>query len=309
MIFKYMNKDQLSWDEFYKVSKNRPSILNKITEFNRLIAHSKNFFIISGYGAFTPGYLLIISKEFLPSFGLIEKDQLNELKFLIDLLKETILREFDRNSVVFEHGMCACIGGLDRAHIHIMSVPKKTNEKSISKAIDTTLYSRKAGIKYIEFNNYKLQNIHDINHIYEEMKSKKNNKSDFKIVGKLLKKKDIQNLPASKWPLITLEHIKKGGHYVYFQSDFKTASFLTTNNFQTQFGREVVYHNELILNNKFVEMVKKLKIQNQNLNIWQWQHYTFEAKILESIKKNSIGLQKIKKKYKKDYHEFLLEII
>ena len=26
--------------------------------------------------------------------------------------------------------MCACIGGLDRAHIHIMSVPKETDKKT-----------------------------------------------------------------------------------------------------------------------------------------------------------------------------------
>ena len=123
-----MIKDQLSWEEFHKSSKKRSVLPKKIDDFNRLVAHTKNFFVISGYGAFTPGYLLIISKDFLPSFGLVEDDQLNELHFLIKILKETITQETNRNTVVFEHGMCACIGGLDRAHIHIMSVPKKTNK-------------------------------------------------------------------------------------------------------------------------------------------------------------------------------------
>ena len=304
-----MKKDQLSWDEFYKESKNRNSIPQSINEFNRLVAHTKNFFIISGYGAFTPGYLLIISKEFLPSFGLIEKAQLNELYFLIKIVKESINLELNRNSVVFEHGMCACIGGLDRAHIHIMSVPKETNEKCISEAIDLTLYNRKVGIEYIEYNNYKLQNLHDINHIYEELKSKKEKNDDFKIVGKLLTKKDIQNLPINMWPMITLDHIKKGGHYVYFKSDFEKASFLTTNNFETQFGREVVYHNEMILNDEFKKKDEKLKIKNQNLNIWQWQHYTFEKEILESMRKAKSGLNNLKGKYEKDYIFFELEII
>ena len=63
-----LNKDQLSWNEFYKESKDRSSIPKKINEFNRLVAHTKNFFVISGYGAFTPGYLLIISKDFIPSY-------------------------------------------------------------------------------------------------------------------------------------------------------------------------------------------------------------------------------------------------
>jgi len=304
-----MKKDQLSWEEFYNESQNRYSLPKKINEFNRLVAHTKNFFIISGYGAFTPGYLLIISKDFLPSFGLVEGDQLNELNFIIKLLKETITQEINRNSVVFEHGMCACIGGLDRAHIHVMSIPKKTNKKNIEEAINLTLYNRKAGIEYIEYNNYKLQNIHDISHIYEDLISKKNKNKEFKIVGKLFKIKDIKNLKVKNWPSITLNHIKKGGHYVYFKSDFEGSSFLTTNNFETQFGREVVYQNELILNNQFKREVEDLENKNQNLSVWRWQHYTFEKDILHSMKIAKTGLEKLKETYQKDYSEFELKII
>lgn len=304
-----MNKDQLSWDEFYNESKDRASLPNKINEFNRLVAHTKNFFIISGYGAFTPGYLLIISKDFMPSFGFVEENQLSELNFVIKLVKETINQELNRNSVVFEHGMCACIGGLDRAHIHIMSIPNETTEKTMLEAIDLTLYNRKAGIEYIEYNNYKLQNLHDINHIYEDLVLKEEKNEEFKIVGKLLKKNDIQNLPVQNWPLITLDHIKKGGHYVYFKSDFEIASFLTTNNFETQFGREVVYQNELILNNEFKAKVKKLEDKNQNLHVWRWQHYTFEEDILKSMETAKTGLTKLKDKYQKNFNEFELKII
>ena len=304
-----MKKDQLSWEEFYKESHKRSSLPKKVNEFNRLVAHTKNFFIISGYGAFTPGYLLIISKDFLPSFGLVENDQLNELNFTIKILKETIAQEIKRTSVVFEHGMCACIGGLDRAHIHIMSVPNKTNQKTMKDAIDKTLYNRKSGIEYIEYNNYKLQNFHDINHIYEDLVSKKVNNKEFKIVGKLFKIKDIKNLDFKKWPSITLNHIKKGGHYVYFKSDFDVTSFLTSSNFETQFGREVVYQNELILNNKFKKKIKELKNINQNLNVWQWQHYTFENEILESMKIAKTGITKLKNKYVNEYNEFELKVI
>ena len=304
-----MKKDQLSWEEFYKESQSRSLLPKKISEFNRLVAHTKNFFVISGYGAFTPGYLLIISKDFLPSFGLIKDEQLNELNFIIKLLKETIDLEINRNSVVFEHGMCACIGGLDRAHIHIMSIPNKTNKKNIEDAINLTLYNRKAGIEYIEYNNYKLQNIHDISHIYEDLVSKKEKNKEFKIVGKLFKIKDIKNLTVKNWPSITLNHIKKGGHYVYFKSDFDESSFLTTNNFETQFGREVVYQNELILNNEFKKKVSEFKKNNKNLNVWQWQHYTFEKDILDSMKIAKTGISKLKNKYVNEYNEFELKII
>jgi len=304
-----LKKDQLSWEEFYNGSKDRTSLPKKIDEFNRLVAHTKNFFIISGYGAFTPGYLLIISKDFMPSFGFIKDNQLSELNFVIKLVKETINQELTRNSVVFEHGMCACIGGLDRAHTHIMSIPNETTEKTMLEAINLTLYNRKAGIEYIEYNNYKLQNLHDINHIYEDLISKKEKSDEFKIVGKLLKKKDIQNLPTKSWPKVTLNHINKGGHYVYFKSDFENAACLTTNNFETQFGREVVYQNELILNNEFKKKIEKLSSKNESLNVWQWQHYTFEKDVLNYMKIAKTGMTKLKDKYSNEYNEFELKII
>ena len=116
--------DQLSWEQFRIHSKKAKRPLNKVSEFNRLIAHSKNFFLISGYGAFTDGYILVISKDFIPSYGLINKDDVNEVKFLIKLIKNFIKKKYDRKTLIFEHGMCACIGGLDRAHLHLMSVSK-----------------------------------------------------------------------------------------------------------------------------------------------------------------------------------------
>ena len=304
-----MEIDQLSWKEFHNECKNRTSIPKKIDKFNRLVAHTKNFFIISGYGAFTPGYLLVISKEFIPSFGLVDEDKDKELKFVLKVIKELINQELDRKSVIFEHGMCACMGGLDRAHIHIMSIPKESDEKSVTQSIDLTLYNRKAGIEHIEFKNYKLQNKHDINHIYEDLILRKEKDEDFKIVGQILKIKDIQNLSIQKWPYITLDHIKKGGHYVYFKSDFENASFLTTHNFATQFGREAVFQNELILNSKFRDTVAKLKKNSENLNIWQWKHYMFEKDVIESMRIAKIGLIKLKEKYIENFNEFEFKLI
>ena len=41
-----MKKDQLSWDEFYKESiRIDLHYLKKINEFNRLVAHTKNFLL------------------------------------------------------------------------------------------------------------------------------------------------------------------------------------------------------------------------------------------------------------------------
>ncbi len=84
-----MNKDisdQLSWKEFLKQSKKNIKV-KTVEPFNRLIAHSKNFFLISGYGAFTLGYQIIITKDFIPSFGLVEEENFDELSFIIKIPK------------------------------------------------------------------------------------------------------------------------------------------------------------------------------------------------------------------------------
>ena len=85
--------------------------------------------------------------------------------------------------------------------------------------------------------------------------------------------------------------------------------FLTTKNFETQFGREVVFHNELILNTEFKDKVEKLQNENKNLNVWQWQHYTFEEGVIKSMKVAKEGMINFKKKYQKSYKEFQLKII
>lgn len=297
--------DQLSWEQFKIHSEKAKKPLSKISEFNRLIAHSKNFFLISGYGAFTDGYILVISKDFIPSYGLTKKEEIEEVKFLIKLIKNFIKNKYDRKTVIFEHGMCACIGGLDRAHLHLMSVSKNCNQKHIKDSINQVLYNRKAGVKYIEYNNYKLENLHDINQIYENHK----NTDKIKIVGDIMKIEDIQNLPVEDWPMITLNHITKGGHYVFFDSGDSGSSFLTTHNFQTQFGREVVFEIEKLLDKKFYSEVKKLEKSNPYIEVWRWQNYMFEEKIIKTIEDSRKMFKVLKKKFSEEFKKYQFKII
>ncbi len=296
--------DQLSWDKFLEKSKENKNI-NEITDFNRLIAHSKNFFLISGYGAFKEGYFLLITKDFIPSYGLIPDDQIEELNYMIHLTKKIISSNLKKKSIVFEHGMCACIGGLDRAHLHIMSLSENTNKTSLTKAINQTLYNRKAGIKYIKYNNYKLENIHDINQLFNESKSSK----DIKVYGKLLSINSLKNLSPKKWPLNTLSHITKGGHYVFFKSEYEESSFLTKHNFQTQFGREVAYNNELIIDKDFRNLCSDLIKENSYLEVWKWQNYKFEKNILKTIIFGKSALKKIYIQEKEKFKSFDIEVL
>lgn len=273
-----MIKDQLSWEEFLKKTPKNKKV-KKISEFNRLIAHTKNLFVISGYGAFTKGYLIIITKELLPSYGLITDGIKKELNYLIKICKDFINKTYSRKFVTFEHGMCACVGGLDRAHIHIMSINNDSTEQTLKTSINQALFNRKAGIRSIKFNNYKLENLHDINQLYEEAMS---NREEYEIEGELLEIKDIRNLEYKNWPKITFNHISKGGHYVYFESDFENASFLTTYNFKTQLGREIVYNNENLVDDRFINLMRNIN-KNEFVNTWQWQNFMFEENIVETL--------------------------
>ncbi len=288
--------DQLSWDKFFEFSKN-VNFPSEVKDFNRLIAHTNNYFAISGYGAFTPGYVVVITKEFIPSFSLIKNNQLEELHYFLEILKKVIKKIYKRKTVLFEHGMCACIGGLDRAHLHIMSINPKIKNSSIKKSINTVLEKRKAGIRYIVYNGYKLENRHDINTILDFRKKNRAKSDKIKVIGKLLKLNNIKNFKIEKWPFATLNHVKKGGHYVYFKTDNDKTSFLTKYNFETQLGREIVF--DLESNNKsFKEKHKRLILHNP----WQWQNNICEENILKTIKDFKIELRNYYKKNKKKFN-------
>ena len=285
-----MTEDVLSWEKFDQDSKKRSTYPPKeIKLFNRLVAHSNNFFAISAIGAFSKGYLLIVTKELLSSFALVEHAQIKEMKWFIKSISTAIEKTYGRKIVLFEHGMCACVGGLDRAHVHLMTVDKKANDKMFLDSVNKVLQKRKAGIKYIEYKDYKLENIHDINQIIESSE-----KHLYKVVGKQLSYDDIKNdLDVTKWPTSALEHVKKGGHYVYFDNSFKSSSFLTNKNFNTQLGREVLYEVEKKTNKELKKFSDKNIKLNPYSNMWKWQEFPFNDNMLETMKDIAPALYKI----------------
>jgi diadenosine tetraphosphate (Ap4A) HIT family hydrolase len=261
-------QDVLSWINFFNESKKRNIYPPKKVElFNRLIAHTNNFFVVAALGAFNPGYLMIITKELIPSLSQIKDNQLEELKWLINALKKSLKESYDRDVVLFEHGMCACVGGLDRAHLHMMTITKNLDDDLLIDTINEVLIKRKAGIKSVEFNGYKLENIHDINEI---LKSK--DLSSYKIEGKQLSFENIKNdMDIKNWPISTRKHVMKGGHYVYFETNNLNTSFLTKENFQTQMGRQIVFEVELKKNNILKKYYKKIIDKNDYASMWRWQ--------------------------------------
>ncbi len=272
-------QDALSWDLFLNGSKKRTSYPpKKIDLENRLVCHTKNFFVVGAIGAFVPGYLMIISKKLISSYALLESKELEELYWLIQQVSNSIEKTYKKKVVLFEHGMCACVGGLDRAHLHLMPIDESVVDKDIVDAVNRVLNNRKAGINFVEFNDHKFENIHDIKQIIETGDEKK-----YKIDGKLLIFNDLQNLSVDEWPLSALGHVQKGGHYIYFKSGSNNSSFLTTQNFQTQFGREVVYEIIKYKNNEFSKKTEQILKKNAYSNVWRWQEFSFKENIYKTM--------------------------
>ena len=133
--------------------------------------------------------------------------------------------------------------------------------------------------------------------------------SDIEIKGKLLNFKDIKNLKVKEWPSITLNHINKGGHYVFFGSDFDEASFLTTQNFQTQFGRQVVFENEMVLSEDFRNKITQISKDNPLIEAWKWQSCMFEKNVINSVNSTRKSLKELKSEFSDEYIKFNIDII
>ena len=84
---------------------------------------------------------------------------------------------------------------------------------------------------------------------------------------------------------------------------------MTTNNFQTQFGREVVFQLEKKLNSKFLKEVEKLKKKEPHTEVWRWQNHMFEDQILSTINDACKELKILKKNYEEEFSKFNFKVI
>ena len=273
-------KDQLAWDRFFDESSKRETYPpKKIELFNRLVAYTNNFFLIAATGAFTPGYLMLITKKLIPAHSLIEEKHIDELKWLIEVISKAIRKTYNKETIIFEHGNCACLGGLDRAHLHIMTIDESIDDHLVKECINKTLISRKAGISSVEINGNKLENIHDIAEIMNSSDS-----NSYKINGKQLLYEDIcSDFDINNWPISTKKHVQNNGQYVYFKTSSPSTSFLTDKNFQTQLGRQIVFEIEKETNNDIKNMSNEILKKNKYANIWKWQEFQFKENMFRTM--------------------------
>lgn len=280
------SEDELSWHNFKQNSnlslKDIPGE-KEIKKFNRLLMHSKNFFVIAAYGNFTEGYVMIIPKELISSFASMSEILVPEFLWLKDFVKNLISNIYNGyNTLVFEHGLCACLGGLDRAHLHVMPYKRK-NEYNIIQAIDASLVRRNIGNQKVKLGNHLLTNPDDISLIISNKK-----KSDIlEITGKKFTYKDIKsNFLASEYPANIKNENVNGKPYIYFDTNNENTSFITFVDISTQFGREIAFCIDYSEANDLEIFTKNNNVSyNDDKFYWKWQDYNFDKNISNTMKK------------------------
>ena len=129
--------------------------------------------------------------------------------------------------------------------------------------------------------------------------------NSYKVIGKQLTYDDIKNdLDHKKWPKSALGHVNKGGHYVYFKNNLQSSSFLTSKNFNTQLGREILFDVEINSNEKINEFYKNIIKQNPYANVWKWQEFPFKGNISKTMLNIAPSLLKIKKLPEAEFYKF-----
>jgi diadenosine tetraphosphate (Ap4A) HIT family hydrolase len=270
-------EDVLAWDLFLTGSKNRNKLIPKISTLdNRLIFETKNLFVVAGLGCFVPGYYLIITKSPYTSFAQLNDQEYKEYNWIIDKLSKKITFTYGKDSAIFEHGMCACAGGLDHAHVHVMPIPSDKIEKTFERSVNKVLRKRAAGINKIEFKNHIFNNVHDISTII-------NFNENYKVIdGKLLVAKDLKKNEFSFKENRNELLLKQ--QYINFNLYGKNLGFCTDHYLGTQFGREMVYEIYLQSEGRNAEKFNQLARSNPTKLIWRWQDYMFEENIIKTMK-------------------------
>ncbi len=91
-----------------------------------ILSESENFVVLPAVGALCPGYVLVVPREHVLSFGFLESDVDEELELLLEQAIRWHEDAYGCQTVMFEHGSSSFTerGGLctDHAHLHLVPV-------------------------------------------------------------------------------------------------------------------------------------------------------------------------------------------
>lgn len=225
---------------------------------DELICTTDNFFVISGYGAFVPGYILIVAKQPYRSLSVLNDSNYHELKWLTELMTRLVSKCYGKPVALFEHGMCGCTDS-DNAHLHIFPISCQVTAEDVKAAIDRVLDNRGIGIT------------DEIDQaLRRPFRSAKSNQEVWTF-------EHMPKLSIDSYP----QQCRTLHNYIYFRTPFSDASFLTDANFGSQVGREIVFELENKCNIELKEMNPRFE-NNQGKLLWRWQDFMFEENVLKT---------------------------
>jgi len=98
-----------------------------------VLKETDNFLVLPNIGSLMPGYLMIIPRQHILSFGLLAREYDQELHELLESVENWQKLLFG-SYLIFEHGPVTCDFGAsccDHAHLHVAPVPPKTDLVSV----------------------------------------------------------------------------------------------------------------------------------------------------------------------------------
>lgn len=114
------------------------TIYNKIYgKRNRIVCETEHFSVFPCMGQLREGHLLIASKKHINAIGMLNENEIEELKSLVESTGEFFKEAYNKNILCFEHGVLSdegMNGGCGIYHMHFHLVP--VNDKEFSRVLD-----------------------------------------------------------------------------------------------------------------------------------------------------------------------------
>jgi diadenosine tetraphosphate (Ap4A) HIT family hydrolase len=137
---------------------NKIGVKDSLSLKNRILIETKNFIVFPTIGAFSEGYLLIASKKHYRALGAMPIAYYQELNTLIELVKQTLRKEYQLPTILFENGsapgVVKGVNTVDHLHVHIIPI-KQDIGRQLTKV----------------YEQVNLNNINTLNQLYKSGKS------------------------------------------------------------------------------------------------------------------------------------------
>lgn len=109
-------------------------MMGKEIGYTYILKETDNFVVMPGIGSLMPGYLLIVPRDHVLSFGHLSATYDDELNKLLQILERWLVATYHSSVIFFEHGPASFTerGGSCTDHAHLHFVPIQTQIDLVS---------------------------------------------------------------------------------------------------------------------------------------------------------------------------------